>query len=47
MKYIYESPDGGKTIYRRPANDPQAERELCRENDMLILDDDVVVEIKY
>lgn len=29
MNYIYESPDGGKTVYRRPANDPYAKRELC------------------
>lgn len=26
MKYIYESPDGGKTVYRRLAFDPNAER---------------------
>jgi hypothetical protein len=27
-KYIFESPDKGKTVYRRPADDPQSEREL-------------------
>jgi hypothetical protein len=26
--YIYESPDGGETIYRRNLNDPGADREL-------------------
>jgi hypothetical protein len=27
MVYIYESPDGGKTIYRREFGKPHAERE--------------------
>ena len=27
-KYIYESPDGGKTVYRRKFNDPWEKREL-------------------
>jgi len=30
MEYIYESPDNGKTIYRRPINDQDAERELIQ-----------------
>lgn len=30
MNYIYESPDGGKTIYRRPVGNPTAKRELYR-----------------
>jgi len=30
-KYIYESPDGGKTIYRRELNQPHSERELVEE----------------
>lgn len=28
MKYIYESPDKGKTVYRTPMGSPNAEREL-------------------
>jgi len=28
MKYIYESPDKGKTVYRRPIGVPHAKREL-------------------
>jgi len=28
MKYIYESPDKGKTVYRRPLGSPNAKREL-------------------
>ena len=30
MNYIYESPDGGKTIYRRPIGQAGAPRELYR-----------------
>ena len=30
-KYIYESPDGGKTIYRREFDQPHSERELVEE----------------
>jgi hypothetical protein len=30
MKYIYESPDGGKTVYRRPLNKPDATREIVK-----------------
>ena len=30
-KYIYESPDGGKTIYRRELDQPHSERELVEE----------------
>jgi len=40
MKYIYESPDKGKTIYRTPIGVPHAERELIRENDVVIKDDE-------
>lgn len=28
MKYIYESPDKGKTVYRTPMGVPHAKREL-------------------
>ena len=28
MKYIYESPDSGKTIYRTPVGHPNVKREL-------------------
>ena len=28
MKYIYESPDKGKTVYRTPIGVPHAKREL-------------------
>ena len=31
--YVYESPDGGKTIYRRRLNDPHHKRELIKEID--------------
>ena len=30
MKYIYESPDGGKTIYRREFMAPHNTRELIQ-----------------
>lgn len=32
-KWIYESPDGGSTLYRRKANDPHHKRELVRQLD--------------
>ena len=45
-KYIYESPDGGKTVYRRLIGVPHAERELCSTSedriDITITDDGVV-----
>ena len=31
--YIYESPDGGTTIYRRKLGDPHHKRELVKEVD--------------
>jgi hypothetical protein len=27
-KYVYESPDGGHTVYRRKIGDPHAQRQL-------------------
>ena len=30
MKYIYESPDGGKTIYRTVFGSPHVKRELIK-----------------
>ena len=47
-RYIYESPDNGRTIYRRDMDNPNAERELYRKEqpDILILDEDVIVKIK-
>ena len=38
MKYIYESPDKGKTVYRTPIGVPNAKRELAG--------DDVSIEIE-
>ena len=32
-KWIYESPDGGSTLYRRRANDPHHRRELVKQLD--------------
>jgi hypothetical protein len=32
-KWIYESPDGGSTLYRRKANDPHHKRELVKQLD--------------
>jgi len=32
-EWIYESPDGGETLYRRRMNDPHHKRELVRELD--------------
>ena len=32
-KFIYESPDGGDTLYRRRVNDPLHKRELVRRID--------------
>ena len=32
-EWIYESPDGGETLYRRRMNDPLHKRELVRELD--------------
>ena len=52
MKYIYESPDNGNTIYRTPMGVPHAKRELITSplfNDteklleLIISDDGVVV----
>ena len=34
MQYIYESPDNGKTVYRRPIDQPDAERELVSPEDI-------------
>jgi len=31
MKYIFESPDGGKTVTRRPFNGDISEREVIKE----------------
>ena len=31
--WIYESPDGGSTLYRRKANDPHHKRELVEQLD--------------
>lgn len=39
MKYIYESPDKGKTVYRTPFNNPNAKREL-------VVSEDFFVEVK-
>ncbi len=30
IKYIYESPDNGKTVYRRPFGDYDTPRELIK-----------------
>ena len=32
-KWLYESPDGGSTLYRRKANDPHHKRELVKQLD--------------
>ena len=32
-EWIYESPDGGETLYRRRVNDPHHKRELVRRID--------------
>ena len=36
MKYIYESPDKGKTIYRTPMGVPNAKRELVPEENLFV-----------
>ena len=47
MKYIYESPDKGKTVYRTPIGVPHAKRELILENDVDVTRDDILaVEFK-
>ena len=33
MKYIYESPDKGKTVYRTPIGVPHAKRELVHQGE--------------
>lgn len=42
MKYIYESPDGGKTIYRYPLGNPD-KRELYNPGPVVTVTDDGVV----
>ncbi len=42
MKYIYESPDKGKTVYRRPVGNPSAKRELV--NPVIVHVDDLIEE---
>ena len=54
LKFIYESPDGGKTVYRKPFN--SSNRELIREDgknlevvEIIITDDGnqiIIVNIK-
>lgn len=34
MKYIYESPDNGKTVYRTPIGVPHAKRELVNPDEV-------------
>ena len=41
MKYIYESPDGGKTIYRHPFGFPNI-RERLGDDDHVIIDGIVI-----
>lgn len=36
MRYIYNSPDSGKTIYRKPKDQPNAERELISDEDFFV-----------
>jgi len=36
MRYIYESPDKGKTVYRKPYNNRTAERELVPLDDFFV-----------
>ena len=36
MEYIYESPDNGNTIYRRPIDQPDAEREIVNPDEVEI-----------
>lgn len=48
-RYIYESPDNGRTVYRRDMDNSSAERELCRtvdDNVHITIHEDGQVEIK-
>ena len=48
MKYIYESTDNGKTIYRRPIGVKHAERELVDLDEIVtgFLDDTILISIE-
>lgn len=43
MKYIYESPDKGRTIYRRPIGSNKRELVTDTEPEVIISEDGVVV----
>ena len=43
MQYIYESPDKGKTVYRRPIDQPDAERELVNPDEVEIEGEKIVL----
>lgn len=43
MKYIYESPDGGKTIYRHPLGRPDERELLTPEPFVSVTDEGVVI----
>jgi hypothetical protein len=36
MKFIYESPDGGKTVFRRPMGVPHAKPQLVEKDEVSI-----------
>ena len=42
MKYIYESPDKGKTVYRTPIGVPNAKRELVEEAVSMEIEDQII-----
>jgi len=47
MEYIFESPDGGKTITRRPFNGDISEREVIKEPTAAEIADTLAEELVY
>jgi len=45
-KYIYESPDGGKTVYRRRFLDYDTPRELIKDKGGFLIKDSVIIDNK-
>ena len=46
MKFIYESPDGGKTIYRYPFGHPELKELVDKEPEIEITDDGTITIIE-
>ena len=38
MKYIYESPDGGKTVYRHPLGRPDRKELVGQDDEPMIIE---------